>query len=437
MCEDNSAISLKSNNIQGNDNYGLNNMDPDVTIVANGNYWGNSGGPEASEIVGNVTVDDWLTDPVTLIAFVNEDTIYVPAGTIDSTRLFIQNLTNPNDRVKITVSDDKGWVEPANGVEEDFTGDSTGLTREIGYVIPADSNMGEVSTVTYHVESVGKEVNTVDGVFYLLTYLPAVSTIEISPDSTTTAYGDTVQFSAMAYDQHANQMEFSPVWTANHGDISDAGLFVPDDYEGEIEITATDTAGGINAQGFVYNTNQPLTLTQLTVSPAAVIIEVDNTASFEAMGLNQFNYPYDFDEVWTATGGTITESGIYTAGDEPGNYTVSVTDAEGAIVANADITIAVPNAIHEVATPPSYVLHQNYPNPFSTSTTIRYTIPKKDFVRLEVYDMLGRVVAVLVNKAQSSGDYQVEFNALGLTSGIYFCRLQSGNFIDTKKLILE
>jgi len=161
MCEDNSAISLSSNNILGNQNYGLNNTDANVTIVADGNYWGNSGGPGASDIMGNVIVDDWLTDPVSLIAFVNKDTIYVPAGKNDSTSLFIQNLIDPGDKVNITIADDKGWIEPVNGVEEDLAGDSTGLAWEIRYEVPADSNIGEISAVTYHVESVGKYANTV------------------------------------------------------------------------------------------------------------------------------------------------------------------------------------------------------------------------------------------------------------------------------------
>jgi hypothetical protein len=287
------------------------------------------------------------------------------------------------------------------------------------------------------VESVGKYANTVDGTFYIATYLPAVSEIKIFPDSTTTAYGDTVQFIVIAYDQYQNQIDFSPVWSANHGNVSDNGCFISDTYEGKIEITATDTAGGATGQGLVYNTNQALELTQLTITPATVVIETDNVVSFEAKGWNQFNYPYDFEEVWTATGGIITASGIYTAGDTPGNFTVSVSDAAGAVVTNADIVIAIPNAIEEVVVPPSYVLSQNYPNPFKTSTTISYSIPQRDFVQLKVYNMLGRVVAVLVSKEQPSGNYQVVLNASGLTSGIYFCRLQSGNFTETKKLIIE
>jgi len=91
--------------------------------------------------------------------------------------------------------------------------------------------------------------------------------------------------------------------------------------------------------------------------------------------------------------------------------------------------------------PTKYSLLQNYPNPFNPSTIIKYQIPRdvrgeKQEVRLVIYDILGREVATLVNKQQKAGDYEVSFNASNLTSGVYFYRLQSGSFIESKKMIL-
>ncbi len=83
-----------------------------------------------------------------------------------------------------------------------------------------------------------------------------------------------------------------------------------------------------------------------------------------------------------------------------------------------------------------YTLLQNYPNPFNPSTVISYSLPQSDFVQLKVYDMLGREVAVLVNKEQKNGTYEVQFNASNIYSGVYFYRLQSGGFEETKKLVL-
>ena len=84
----------------------------------------------------------------------------------------------------------------------------------------------------------------------------------------------------------------------------------------------------------------------------------------------------------------------------------------------------------------NYTLKQNYPNPFNPSTTINYSIVNNGLVQLKIYDILGREVAVLLNEEQPRGNYKIVFNATNLTSGIYFYRLQSGNFTETKKLIL-
>ena len=89
----------------------------------------------------------------------------------------------------------------------------------------------------------------------------------------------------------------------------------------------------------------------------------------------------------------------------------------------------------------TFNLEQNYPNPFNPSTVIKYSIPRdvrgeKQDVRLMVYDILGKEVATLVNTKQSAGSYEVEFNASKLTSGVYFYKLQSGSFTETKKMLL-
>jgi photosystem II stability/assembly factor-like uncharacterized protein len=86
--------------------------------------------------------------------------------------------------------------------------------------------------------------------------------------------------------------------------------------------------------------------------------------------------------------------------------------------------------------PDNFKLRQNYPNPFNPSTTIRFSILLKSFVTLKVYDLLGRELGSLVNEEKPAGNYQVEFNAANLPSGVYFYRLEAGSFVETKKMIL-
>ena len=83
-----------------------------------------------------------------------------------------------------------------------------------------------------------------------------------------------------------------------------------------------------------------------------------------------------------------------------------------------------------------YSLSQNYPNPFNPSTSIKFTMPKGDNVRLVVFDILGREVMTLVNEFKSSGSYEVNFDASTLSSGVYFYRLEAGEFTDTKRMLL-
>ena len=96
--------------------------------------------------------------------------------------------------------------------------------------------------------------------------------------------------------------------------------------------------------------------------------------------------------------------------------------------------------------PNRFILEQNYPNPFNPSTTIKFSVPSSEFVTLKVFDVLGNEVATLVNEEKSAGSYEVEFSAKGgfasggnaynLSSGIYVYKLQTGSFVETKKMIL-
>jgi len=91
--------------------------------------------------------------------------------------------------------------------------------------------------------------------------------------------------------------------------------------------------------------------------------------------------------------------------------------------------------------PQKHLLEQNYPNPFNPSTTIKYSIHRKaksemSNVKIVIYDILGREVTTLVNREQYAGNYEITFDAANIPSGTYFYKLQSGDFTETKKLLL-
>jgi len=101
-----------------------------------------------------------------------------------------------------------------------------------------------------------------------------------------------------------------------------------------------------------------------------------------------------------------------------------------------DSTLVSINSEHPNLTPNSYRLDQNYPNPFNPSTVISYQIPLTGFVTLKVYDVLGNEIATLINEEQNAGSHSIDFNAAQLSSGIYFYRLDTEKFSETKSMIL-
>jgi subtilisin family serine protease len=117
-------------------------------------------------------------------------------------------------------------------------------------------------------------------------------------------------------------------------------------------------------------------------------------------------------------------------------FTVDQVVSPAFAVGNWD-TVATPvDSPPDAERPMRFALEQNYPNPFNPTTTIKFRIPDPTLVTLKIFDMLGREVGVLVNERRVAGEYKVEFDASGLSSGVYFYRLQAGTFVETRKLLL-
>jgi hypothetical protein len=91
---------------------------------------------------------------------------------------------------------------------------------------------------------------------------------------------------------------------------------------------------------------------------------------------------------------------------------------------------------HSSKNPSHYALEQNYPNPFNPSTSIQFDLPQTGFTTLKVYNLLGQEVATLVNETKPAGSYTVQWNALNMTTGMYFYKLTSGALTQVKKMVL-
>lgn len=131
----------------------------------------------------------------------------------------------------------------------------------------------------------------------------------------------------------------------------------------------------------------------------------------------------------------------YTAPSTPGSDTLYATVDRGhtgiwSWAPNVGVRVYTATGITGSQTAVTYKLSQNYPNPFNPSTKISFGIAKSGYVKLSVYDLSGKLVKELINGQREAGSYDVEFRAEGLSSGVYYYKLESEGFSDTKKMLL-
>jgi Secretion system C-terminal sorting domain len=139
---------------------------------------------------------------------------------------------------------------------------------------------------------------------------------------------------------------------------------------------------------------------------------------------------------------TTTKTFTFTAPSTAGTVTMYICGAAGTNPpawnngANKTIVVKSLTGIENNSTPASYNLNQNFPNPFNPVTKINYDLAKTSEVSLVVYNLLGKKVSTLVNQKQDAGYYSVDFNAANLSSGVYYYKIQAGDFTSIKRMTL-
>ncbi|MCW9098399.1 MAG: T9SS type A sorting domain-containing protein, partial [Ignavibacteriaceae bacterium] len=245
-------------------------------------------------------------------------------------------------------------------------------------------------------------------------------------------------------------------WTGNivtfSSVVSSKSRLVSDVYSNGASVLAWSDGrqdnGGIYAQDIQVDGSfggiVPVELLSFTAGLNSGIVTLNwvtatetNNKGFEVERLQ--NYKITGLQYWEIIGfipgyGTTTETHSYSFEDnnlKQGNYQYRLKqiDFDGSFKYSDIVKV-------EISAPVEFSLEQNFPNPFNPSTSIQYAISGKQFVSLKIYDLLGNEITTLVNEEKPIGKYEVEFNATGLPSGIYFYKLQAGDFIQTKKMIL-
>lgn len=427
---------VSGNNIYNNSENGLANDDPGVTISAPNNWWGADERPSVGLILGNVETATWLATPKTLVVDAEVDTLYAASSVTDSVSVFVRNLSNAEDEVLVTLSDDRGWLSDPKTMTVSLT-DSAGAAVPVIFTVPAGTGGIFVDNVTISAVSQSEEDETAVGYFRIQSYEPRLESLTIQPDSTTLVIGSRQQFIAWGTDQYGNEIIVEPVWAATSGTISGDGLFVTPETDETVTVTATDTLSGITTEASVKVTAEEPYLTSILLEPGTVTIETGESVVFKASGFNQYGYPCDFGRVWTASGGDITENGIFTA-DTAGTYTVKVTDPAEAIGAEATVNCGIMDSVEDNSKnlPAEFVLYPCHPNPFNPSTTIEFNLPETVEGSLVIYSITGQKLITLIEGRIEAGRHSAVFDGSGYASGLYLYRLYTGKWRGTGKMVL-
>jgi len=153
----------------------------------------------------------------------------------------------------------------------------------------------------------------------------------------------------------------------------------------------------------------------------------DGGTTWEDLQLNMENSKFTY--IWTVPDLLTETARIKIVQDNAG---ADYQDVSGDfIISDTPASIELPEK-----NPKAFALHANYPNPFNPSTIINYELPTTNDVNLSVYNSLGQIVVTLVSGKQEAGHHQVEWEATGFASGIYFYRIEAGEFQAVKRMVL-
>lgn len=229
-------------------------------------------------------------------------------------------------------------------------------------------------------------------------------------------------------------------WTPNY---SQSGVYtftfkVTD--QGLLSATQTATVTVVNVNRAPYFTS---------TLPANVVVPVHIAPNpvyyrFQYAATDDDGQPLAYSFLSSAANMSITADGAFSWAptvDQSGkSFVVTVQVTDGLLTVSTTQVITASSTITDVedigSVPTDFNLMQNYPNPFNPTTTIRFALPKESSVRLTVFNILGQEVASLVQGTMTAGFHKVDFDASKLTSGMYIYRIEAGNFVSVKKMVL-
>ena len=266
---------------------------------------------------------------------------------------------------------------------------------------------------------------------------------------------------------YAVQPELSPPgfpntwWQDNYGDQPDPAFALPWRYDPEKGFALGDPAKRFQTKDITFIPRRPIVGDTLTItarvrnfslmstsSPVSVsfyvndpdsggtpLIGVNGTNTITTNGIISNRGKSDVNFKCVLPNGLPSYPRIYAVIDQ-GNSITEIHENN-----NKGFNVLGANPVSDTdgenyILPDEYTLHQSFPNPFNPSATIKYSIPTGALVQIKIYDILGKEISMILNEFKSPGNYSIEFNGSNLASGVYFYQLKSGNFVQTRKMIL-
>ena len=309
----------------------------------------------------------------------------------------------------------------------------------------AASNMGSTAVV---ISGAGGDTSTVNGYIVLERYLQVNPTTQPGSNVTVEFYVPKSEMDAFA----ALRAGFGNAGN-NYGGcrvhrMNDAGTYI-ETFTPTITIDGETVIISFSTPGFskFYLNDTPLLPVELSSFTSSInknnvelkwsTVTEQNNRGFQIERRKQTEESGWQNIAFVEGNGTTTSQKDYAFTDralQTGNYKYRLKQVDF----NGNYEYFELNALVEVGIPTKFEMSQNYPNPFNPSTKINYQLPKDSFVKINVFDMTGRLISTLAETKQAAGYYTVEFNsgAQGLASGMYFYRIEAGDFVSTKKMVL-
>jgi uncharacterized delta-60 repeat protein len=313
--------------------------------------------------------------------------------------------------IKYNSSGVQQWVARYNGPGSTYDGasaislDASGNIYVTGYSSGTNTDI-DYATIKYNSSGTQQWVSRYNGPGNLDDYsnalaVDALGNVYVTGESNSSGNYFDYDYATIEYNTSGVQQ-----WVTRYNG--------PGNYADRASALGLDASGNVYVTGFSYGLSNNYDYA---------------TIKYNTSGAQQWVARYTQSGRDYARAIAIDASGnVYVTGESYGTIMNEFTT-----IKYVQVTVSVEEK--SVGLPQLFSLYQNYPNPFNPSTTISFDLPTKSFVSLRVFDVIGREVALIVSKELPAGSYSRTWNANYLASGIYFYRLQTGSFIQTKKML--